>query len=202
MRRLIAALGVLPPLLAPATSAAQALVSGAYDDAMLIAYDPATHLVSGYFDMEQGGEPSFSCIFYLQGRLNGSSASIRTYYPATPKDDLIVGQLSVQSTKSFRVRLPSEHGGCWNVEHFADKDQPAVFTLATSYPWTSVVVVKSPKAYLYASPASPAHGKAYIVQGDGVGVRATQPGWLRVDFVGGKRPISGWLRQADVYPVR
>jgi hypothetical protein len=201
MRYLIIALAALLLRPLPAAAAEPGVVSGAYDDAMLIGYDRATRIVSGYFDMEQGGQPTFSCIFYLRGTLAGSTAKVATYYPETPADDLIKGELALQDAKHFQVTLPSEHGGCWNVEHFADKDQPARFELREARAWTAVAVVRSAKAYFWDTPASAAHRKGYLVKGDGVGVRASQPGWIEVDYVGGDKPISGWLRRSDVYPA-
>jgi Transposase domain (DUF772) len=141
------------------------------------------------------------CIFYLTGELHGSSAHVSTYFPEGPATDLIKGELVLETHQKFRVRLPSEHGGCWNVEHFADEDQPAQFTLQASPPWTSIAVAKRDKTYFFDTPASAPHRKAYLVKGDGVGVRTTQPGWLEVDFVGGDKPVSGWIRQSDVYPA-
>jgi hypothetical protein len=192
---------VLWGFLAVAAHAAPPIATGSYADAMLIGYDPASGTLSGYFDMQRGDPPMFSCIFYLTGKLSGSGATIRTYFPQTPKDELISGTLKLQNPKAFRVALKSEHGGCANVESFADKDQPADFQLDTAYPWTSVRVVKAAKAYFYPSPAAAAHGRAYIVQGDGVGVRAAQTGWLQVDYVGGDKPVSGWLKASDLYPA-
>jgi hypothetical protein len=176
------------------------LVSGDYGDGMLIGFDPATQRVSGYVS-SQTGEGRFSCIFALTGRPRGSSAAISTAFPETPKADRIDGQLLLRTPQSFRVRLPTEHGGCWNVEHFADDSQPAEFSLQAPHPWISIAVVRRDKAYLFDSPASATHRKAYVVKGDGVGVRAVRPGWLQVDFAGGGRLVSGWVCQGDVYPT-
>jgi hypothetical protein len=200
MRPFIAALGLL--LLAPLSALAAPPVSaGAYNDAMLIGYDPATGIVRGYFDMQRGEQPSFSCIFYLHGKLAGSRAAIETFFPPTPKDEVIKGELDLTDASHFQVRLASEHGGCGMVESFADANQPASFDLATARPWVSVAVVKAAKAYFYDSPGGQAHRKAYLVKGDGVGVRAARPGWIEVDYTGGDKMVSGWLRAADVYPL-
>jgi hypothetical protein len=178
------------------------IVSGSYDGDMLIGFDRTTGLVTGYFN-EETGEGQFSCIFYLTGKLRGSVAPISTYFPDAPTEELIKGQLVVLGTPGqFLVRLPSEHGGCWNVEHFADDENPADFTLDAAYPWISVAVVKRDRAYFFDTPTSATHRKGYVVRGDGVGVRAIEPGWLQVDFVGSGKPVSGWIRQSDVYPTR
>ena len=201
MRQLIAALSLI--LAAPAAALAAAPVaSGAYNDAMLLAYDAASGEISGYFDMTRGEQPSFSCIFYLKGKLAGRTAAIDTWFPAAPNEERIKGKLTLADAKHFTIRLASEHGGCANVESFADASQPASFDLAGAHPWTAVAVVRSAKAFFYDAPGAAAHLKAYVVQGDGVGVRAAKPGWVQVDYVGGDATISGWLKQSDLYPTR
>jgi hypothetical protein len=198
MRRILFA-AMTAALAAGAAQAAPAIGAGVYDNSLIIGVDPATGAVSGYFDMTQGGQPSFSCIFYLKGRLAGRAAIVDTFFPDDPKGDLIRGSLSAQGPDQVRLALPSEHGGCANVWQFADKTQPADFVLlGNARPWIAVRVVKADKAYFSLSPGA-AHGKAYIVKGDGVGVRAAQAGWAQVDFFNGTRTSSGWLRDADLY---
>lgn len=185
----------------PGRTASADLASGVYDGSLLIGFEPATGVVSGYFREEQGKQPSFSCIFYLRGRLQGAEAAIKTYFPETPTEKVIKGRLAVEAGGRLRIRLAEEHGGCWNVQHFADEKEPAEFMLDGPRRWRSVAVVRSDKAYFFDGPASGSHRNAYLVKGDGVGVRAAQPGWLQVDFVGGRRTVSGWIRQSDVYPA-
>jgi hypothetical protein len=190
-------------LAASAAGAAPTIAGGAYENTLLIGVDPATGVVSGYFDMTQGGAqggggPVISCAFYLKGRLAGRSAAIDSFFPDDPKGDLIRGSLSAEGAGKVRVALPSEHGGCGNVWQFADATQPADFALQTARPWTSVRVVRAAKAYFSPTPGA-AHGRAYLVSGDGVGVRAAQAGWVQVDFVGGTRTSSGWLKETDLY---
>ena len=183
-----------------AHAGAQALQSGAYED-LLGAYDPATQRVTGYFS-QQTGAGQFSCIFFLTGLLHGAEAAITTYFPKTPKDDVIAGHFDVQESNSVKVELATEHGGCWNVEHFADKDQPAHFNLMRAYPWTSIAVVRAAKSYFYDAPGAAKPRQAYVVEGDGLGVRASRSGWLQVDYVNDTKHVSGWIRQADVFPTR
>lgn len=199
MRTLLLALTLLAAVPGMAPAAAPAIASGAYDNTLLIGVDPASGAVSGYFDMTQGGQPSFSCIFYLRGRLAGRAAAVDTFFPDDPKGDLIRGSLLAQGPGKLRLALPTEHGGCANVWQFADKSQPADFELqGAARPWIAVRVVKAAKAYFSPSPGAP-HGKAYLVKGDGVGVRAIKPGWVQAEFVGDTRTSSGWLPAADLY---
>jgi hypothetical protein len=176
------------------------IASGDYGGELLVGVDPASHVVSGYFQSSTGGG-LFNCIFYFSGKGGGSDIPIRSYFPETP-NEVIAGQLVKEASGGFQLRLVSEHGGCGNVQHFADKDQPAEYTLATAYPWISVTVVKSAKAYFFDTPLSKAPRKAYVVKGDGLGVRAVRPGWLQVDYTGSDKPITGWIRSSDVYTLR
>jgi hypothetical protein len=155
-------------------------------------------VLTGYFQTDTGAG-QFSCIFYLTGKLTNAGARIETYFPETPKDR-IAGTLAAKGT-SVRVVLTEEPGGCAMAWHVADKDQPADFTLSAAHPWTQIRVVRAKKAYFYNAPNSPTHRNGYLVQGDGVGVRATSAGWLQVDYPGADKITSGWVRAADLYPA-
>jgi hypothetical protein len=176
------------------------IASGDYGGELLVGVDPVSHIVSGYFQSSTGNG-LFNCIFYFSGKAGGSDVPIRSYFPETP-EEVIAGRLVKEANGGFQLRLVSEHGGCGNVQHFADKDQPAEYTLDTAYPWISVTVVKSAKAYFFDTPLSKTPRKAYVVKGDGLGVRATRPGWLQVDFTGSDKPVTGWIRSSDVYTLR
>jgi hypothetical protein len=195
----IAILGLLLSLVSYQASAETVgIASGTYDYGLMIGFNPATQVVTGFFSDETGGG-NFTCTFYIKGTLSASETQIATYFPDSPVEDLIKGQLLQDGQSDIRIRLPSEHGGCWNVEHFADDTQPANFTLSMAHPWVSVAVVKSAKTYFYDTPTSATHRKGYVVKGDAVGVRAIQPGWLQVDFPEGEKPVSGWIKQSDIY---
>lgn len=173
--------------------------SGDYGGGMLIGFDPSSRVISGYF-RSFAANKQFSCIFFMKGKLADHHSEIETYFPEMT-DDAIKGVLIRESRDRFQVRLPREHGGCWNVQHFADKEQPAEFTLKAFHPWLSIAVVKRDRVYLFDSPTSAVHRNAYVVKGDGVGVRGIKPGWLQIDFIGNTKPISGWIRKTDVFPT-
>ncbi len=107
------------------------VVSGDYDS-LLIGVDPAGGTITGYYANftgldESTGKPLFNCIFFLKGSMKGPPPyTIDTWFPADKtRKDLITGSLTpVESdgAAALKIKLPKEHGGCWNVEHFADDD--------------------------------------------------------------------------------
>ena len=183
--------------LAPALHAAPAIASGVYDNTLQLAVD-ASGNVSGYFDMSQAGPPQIDCIAYLRGKLAGTGGALSASEPGLPDERPISGRIASTGAGTVRVTLPTEPDGCGNIWSFADKANPADFTLQHAEPWTAVRVVKADKAYFSASPGAP-HGKAYIVKDDGVGVRAERNGWVQADFVGDTHTTSGWLKESDLY---
>jgi hypothetical protein len=185
--------------LAPTASQAAppAVASGVYDNTLLLAVD-AGGRVSGYFDMSQAGPPQIDCIAYLRGRLAGAGGTVSASEPGLPEARPINGRIERTGAGMVRISLPQEPDGCGNIWSFANKDNPADFTLQHAEPWTSVRVVKADRAYFSASPGA-AHGKAYVVKDDGVGVRAEQNGWVQADFVGEAHTSSGWLKESDLY---
>jgi len=55
--------------------------------------------------------------------------------------------LQIVDPKTVKIKLPTEHGGCWNVEHFAD--EPVVFTLAKPTKWVQINYICNDKVPLY-----------------------------------------------------
>lgn len=179
-----------------AAAAVEAPPPGVYGQ-LLIGYAPAKGQVTGYFHDETGGG-QFSCILYVEGAASGRSTRITTYFPPEPKAR-IDGVLTLAGGQ-ITIALNEEPGGCGMVNPFADKDRPATFDLNEGRPWMQIRVVRTKKAYFYNAPDDAVHRKGYMVQGDGVGVRDEKPGWLNVDYPNPDKMISGWVREADLYP--
>jgi hypothetical protein len=155
-----------------------------------------SHL-TGYFDSGTGedpstGKPTFTCTFYLRGVLDHGQARVVTWLPGTP-DDIIGGTLTVAGSE-VRVHLDAEHGGCWNVMHFADPE-PASFSLDAAGDWIALRVVAAPRAHFSGAPDAGAMGKPYAVRGDAVRVLERSPGWVRARV----QRTEGWLRDADLF---
>lgn len=184
-----------------ANAADKDVVTGNYGDLML-GYDATSKVVTGYFQSGTGddghGHPQFSCIFFLRGMLDGGHASVETFFPATPKER-ISGTLTI--AEDVKIGLKEEHGGCANVEHFADAE-PASFALDHARAWTRVGVVKSAKANFYTAPDAATAERTYVVKGDGVGLRESRDGFVHADYLGTNgKTTSGWLRADDLYPT-
>lgn len=193
------ALLVLVVASAAASDAAAAIRPGVYDELML-GYAPVSRTLTGYFSSSTGAG-QFNCIFYLEGRGDGADVRIETWFPKTPAQR-IGGDLRVGTAGRVTVVLDQEPGGCRMVNPFADKTQLASFDLAAAHDWIQVRVVRAAKSYFYDAPGAATHRKGYLVQGDGVGVKAIVSGWLQVDYPGPDRMVSGWVREADLFPER
>jgi hypothetical protein len=171
------------------------VIPGYYDD-MLIAYNPANEMITGYFESATGFDeetrsPRFTCIFYLEGRLENNEASLKTYYPADTSGDLIVGSIKVNAENSISIKLPEEHGGCWNVFHFADS--AVNFRLTTPEKWLEIRFVEARKTYFYSSSNENARSDSYLVRGDVVRIDSIANEWVHGIFVGNKE-TKGWLK--------
>lgn len=188
--------------LANVPSSAAAIVSGDYDG-LLIGVDQQG-VVTGYFESSTGAG-KFSCIFFISGKLNGNSARVDTWFPKDLDAKQVIRgvleQVSHEKTPAIRLTLPEEHGGCWNVQHFAT--DPASFTLSTAGKWTSIRIVAAPKAYFYDAPASGKPRKAYAVPGNAVRVFESRDGWVKAEYVSEDgRATSGWLMESALFTAR
>lgn len=187
--------------LAPAVGSAvpPAVASGDYDNTLMLAVGPDGRF-TGHFDMRDPGPPvERDCIVDFRGKLTGSSGTITAYQPGDSTARVINGRIAATGPGAVRITLPDEPDGCGNTWSFANQDDPADFKLQSREPWTAIREVRANRAYFSPSPGAP-HGRAYVTQFDGVGIRATQGGWVHVDYTGGTRDTSGWLKESDLYP--
>jgi hypothetical protein len=182
-----------------AARAEEASVQSGNYGGLIVGYELKGNIVSGYFNSETGNG-QFTCMFYLKGKFENNLAKVESYFPGI-ENDKILGQLFAPAPTHLLISLKKEHGGCWNVWHFADQT-PADFDLIKAYPWKSVRVVRAAKAYFYDSPQTAHHRKAYLVKSDGVGVRSQKNGWLEVDYARTEKPVSGWMKESDFFPAR
>jgi hypothetical protein len=173
--------------------------SGVYDDdELMVARDSATQQITGYY-RSYTGAGQFSCIFYFKGKLEGSRAAITSYFSEDSRGR-IEGTLTITGSGELKIVLKQEHGGCWNVRHFADTQDPATFSLSQAHDdWQSVKVVKAVKAHFYQSPDETTLRKSYIVKGDAVGVKRSKDAWVDVDSSHPDGTTSGWMRSADFF---
>lgn len=179
---------------------AQKLISGEYDSGMKLSYDASSNILTGYFESytgldEQTQNPKFSCIFYIEGKVTGKKFSIKTYYPEDKKDDVISGNIEIINNKTIKIKLPEEHGGCWNVQHFADK--PEEFTLEKKTNWTQIRYIDKPKSFFYKDQSNTNQTKIYLVKGDVVCIEKIENGKAFCNYFG-KKITKGWINISDL----
>lgn len=182
-------------------ASAQKLISGEYESGLKLAYDPKTNQVSGYYESysgsdEENNSPRFSCIFFIEGKLNGKLIKIKSYYPTDKTEDLIEGTLELLTNKSLKIKLTQEHGGCWNVQHFAD--EAPQFELIKKTKWIMISYIISDKSYFYQEKSLDKKLKSYLVKGDFVCVEKIENDWAYCTYFG-KKTISDWIRVTELY---
>jgi len=178
----------------------QTIQSGEYDSDLKLAYDSITKRLTGYFESytgldEKTGNPQFSCIFYMEGVIKGKQFKIDTFYPDNKSDDLIKGTIQIINNKSINIKLPEEHGGCWNVQHFAD--EPVNFALEKEKSWIQIRFVIKDKTYFYAEKSIDKKQKSYIVKNDFVCIDKIEDDWAYCTYYG-KTITKGWVRTQDL----
>jgi len=178
--------------------------SGQYDE-LLIGIDQDNGVVTGFYENATGWDektktPRFVCSFYLYGEQRGDSFKISTWWPGDDLEDTINGELRFNADGSVSVRLESEHGGCWNVNHFADKD-PSNHSLDKPGSWTSIRVVRVRTAYFHDKPDEQTRRKGYLVKDNVIRVFSHTPGWVLAEY-GDEKVSRGWIKESDLYDSR
>ena len=182
------------------SASAQRISSGDYDVGLRLAFDSVTKKVTGYFENYTGWDEStnnhrFSCIFYIEGFVTGTKFNIDTYYPADKESDLIKGYVEITNSKKIKIKLPEEHGGCWNVQHFADES--AIFAIDQPQQWIQIRYVNVDKAFFYQTKSEASKLKAYIVKNDFVCIQKIEGDWAYCIYYG-KKTSKGWIKLSDL----
>ena len=183
------------------------VVSGDYEG-LLIGVDPSAGIITGYYENFTGfdettGKPRFSCIFYLKGAIRGAPPyTVDTWFPADKtRENLITGSLTPAKSDgkaALNIKLPSEHGGCWNVQHFADGDG-ASFQLDVPAKWVTIRVVSAKRAYFYDDEAGTKRRNAYVIKGNPLRVYQSKPGWVYAEFTADGKTTAGWIKEAELF---
>ena len=174
--------------------------SGEYATGLNIAYNPVNKLVTGYYENftgfdEETGNPKFSCIFYLEGFYKNGKIMVTSYYPIDKLEDEIKGELQIIDINKIKIKLSEEHGGCWNVEHFANEF--VIFNLKTTKNWKEIRYIDSNKAYFYGDKKENTKKKSFLIKGDIVYIDKIENNWIHCQFLG-KKIIVGWLKKKSV----
>ena len=178
----------------------QTIQSGEYEYGLKLAYDSKTKKLTGYFENytgwdEEANNPKFSCIFYIEGLVTKNKFGVLTYYPEDKSEDSISGQIEIINDTTIKIGLPNEHGGCWNVQHFAD--EPVSFAIEKKVEWKHIKYVVKDKTYFYSEKSEGKKQKAYLVKNDFVCIDKTEGDWTYCTFYG-KRITKGWIKTVDL----
>ncbi|MGY5958152.1 SH3 domain-containing protein [Kosakonia sp. BK9b] len=177
-------------------SYAATLHSGVYEELQL-AVSPAGD-ITGYYSETMGQGVTRTCAFALAGKSGTSQeAEIRSW-----SSDVLPGHLTA-TDKGVILRIPQgqTHDGCMNVMvPLIDEGLELQSTRQTH--WSSMMEVSGERVYLSSSPDVATRRKAWIVQGDVVGVLKSQSGWTQIEYVSesGKSTI-GWVENSAIKPL-
>jgi hypothetical protein len=179
------------------------LVSGYYSDNLNLAYNPANKLITGFYENHSGYDDStqtfsFSCMFYLEGKLTDTAITVKTYYPADKENDLIEGRLVVKDEKQVSLKLPEEHGGCWNVQHLAD--EPVGFSLGEAKMFIEIRYIDVEKSWFFSENREDTKEKSYLIKGDIIYIDKIESGWLHCKYQG-KNTVEGWIKAETVNKI-
>ena len=157
-------------LLAPNCSWGQAVQVGhsGIFDGLTIGVDKQTQTLSGFYSNGSGWDemrkaPTFTCAFYLYGKFAADKYNIITWYPG--ETETIGGQLKyglVDGQTTITIKLDREHGGCPNVQPFAQGNGGMLFESKRGT-WRAIRVVRVERAHVYKKPKLGAKKEGYVM---------------------------------------
>lgn len=183
-------------LMAAFSSYATALQSGVYEG-LLLAVSP-TGNITGFYSESAEDSVKRTCTFFLAGHVSAQQSDTITSWSSS----VLKGQIAANTT-GVTLAIPDgqNHAGCMNVL------MPEIATgleldMTQQTHWQTLMQVSSPKAYLSSTPDAATRRKAWIVEGDVVGVIQTLAGWIEVEYVAGSgKTTHGWVSSTDVQPL-
>lgn len=147
----------------------QGFIPGTYESGLKLSLDNNTHIATGFFENYSGWDektkrPTFSCIFYLHGRIKGRISKIETYFPDDSSKDLITGTIEIIDSITVKIKLRKDHGGCWNIQKFTGEAVDAVeFRIENKANWVQIRYVRSGKAFFYKDGLTDQKLKSYLI---------------------------------------
>ena len=178
-----------------ALAGAANLSSGRYGAELALAVAPLDNgRLTGYFAV-----PNSPCRFHMHGLPHGEIYRLAIL---TPGDGAFAayGELRVAydgevPVVSLDVPVPP------NCQKAAPDLPGRGFPLAQPRPWTGVRLVSSQRAHFHDEPHDSTVRKAYVVKWDAVAHDKETPAFAHAEFLGGKSPVVGWVRQEDLFPA-
>ncbi|KQM61350.1 MULTISPECIES: hypothetical protein [unclassified Sphingomonas] len=181
--------------------AASSLRSGLYEG-LSLAVAPDGRVV-GRFLMEQEGGGNRRCDFVVTGRLDARGATVRALATPYGAKQPPVGRID-PTGDGVRLTLPGSGNlsGCAQVAGpFLDDPKGLELSRTGAGGWTGLARVRAVKVPLRAQPGGAA-GRAYVVQGDVVGIAARSGANVRVIYPSDRQVRSeGWVPAAALEPV-
>jgi len=171
-------------------------ISGKYDNELHLAFNPNNNIVTGYFNSATGYDestdrPKFTCVFYLEGKLENNKVNIESYYPLKKEDDLILGAINLIDNSHLSIKLSEDHGGCWNVQPFSNA--PINYELSEKHTWIEIRYISKEKANFYSDKNDSSMRKSYLIKGDIVYIDRIEDNWAYCNYYGVKT-TTGWIK--------
>ena len=171
--------------------------SGQYNALTLVVADDA---VTGAFSnangpVGTGGAPQFRCVFLLRGKVEGDRAKIDTWAPGEKED--IAGEL-VFKGNDVMIRLAKDQPGCGMIDANMVSEFYKASRTETGTGWIDVAIVSAEHAAFRSTPNAPAPRRPYVVEDDLVVILARKGEWVRASYLGGRKPVTGWLRRDEL----
>lgn len=155
--------------------------------------------ITGYYREAQGEGAIKTCDFFLKGRFAKDVLLINTWNDQTFPGEMRSGDKAV----TLKVPKASEHPGCGLMLLPMIATDGVELSQTLVRPWIELRTVAVTRSSLHSAPSLGNRRRAYLVQGDVVGVLAARNGWLQIEYLREGKSTTGWIPAGDaavLYP--
>lgn len=180
------------------------ITTGSYDDVVIVGYDSASKMLSGYLSASEGDlqNPSiskFSCRIEFRGKVQNQNLVTIEFYEPGHDSILAKGSLKFEKGHSLNIKSDSPISFCQTIFDLGGKNGE-LFNLKNKVPIKYCSHITAERSYLSKQPSDASRTKSYLIKNDLVSILKEKDGWAFVEYYGSK-VVSGWIKSSSISSI-
>lgn len=180
--------------------------SGVYYPGLILAVDPKTGILSGFFETYKNynpvtGKPETFCRFFIKGE-GGADDSMRVklYYPEWG-EDTVLGRFYIEGDTALNLKTQEEPPTWSSVEDENIVYKGMIFSFDHPTAWVEIGMIIRDHVKLFSDYNNKAAKEIAILKAkECARVLSRKRGWLKIEIVRDEETsFIGWIKEEDFY---